>query len=59
VGIIAEFDRKIDDGNTQTGSFRFSVYPGDATAPTAVNCHVAGVWQAQTSEVNCGGASLF
>jgi hypothetical protein len=23
VGIIAELDRKIDDGNAQTGSFRF------------------------------------
>ena len=59
VGIIAELDRKIDDGNAQTGSFRFSAYTEGGAAPTAANCHVAGVWQAQTSEANCGGASLL
>ncbi len=59
VGIIAELDRKIDDGNAQTGTLRFSVYPGDATAPTAANCHTAGVWLTTTSELNCGGASLL
>ena len=59
VGISAELDRKIDDGNAQTGSFRFSAYTEGGAAPTPANCHVAGVWQVQTSEANCGGASLF
>ena len=59
VGIIAELDRKIDDGNAQTGTFRFSSYTEGGSAPTAANCHTAGVWLAATSEPNCGGASLF
>lgn len=59
VGVSAELDRKIDDGNAQTGSFRFSAYSQSGTAPTPAKCHIAGVWQAQTSEPNCGGASLF
>lgn len=60
--IIAEVDRKIDDGNARQGSFRFSVYthPG-GTAPLPGNCHNAGVWilNAGTIEPNCGGASLL
>ena len=59
VGIIAELDRKIDDGNAQTGSFRFSAYTEGGTAPTAATCHTAGVWLATTSEPNCGGASML
>jgi len=59
VGIIAELDRKIDDGNAQTGTFRFSAYTEGGAAPTAANCHTAGAWLAATSEPNCGGASLF
>lgn len=34
VGIVAEFDRKIDDGNAQTGPFRFSAGTESGTAPT-------------------------
>ena len=59
VGIIAELDRKIDDGNAQTGTFRFSAYTEGGAAPTAANCHTAGAWLAATSEPNCGGASLL
>ena len=59
VGIIAELDRKIDDGNAQTGTFRFSAYTEGGAAPTEANCHTAGVWLAATSEPNCGGASLL
>ncbi|MBI1989386.1 MAG: type II secretion system protein [Betaproteobacteria bacterium] len=59
VGIIAELDRKIDDGNAQSGSFRFSAYTEGGAAPTAANCHTAGAWLAATSEPNCGGASLL
>jgi prepilin-type N-terminal cleavage/methylation domain-containing protein len=56
-GIIAELDRKIDDGNAQTGSFRYSSY----NAASAANlCHTAGVWIVTgTIDSNCGGATLF
>jgi prepilin-type N-terminal cleavage/methylation domain-containing protein len=59
--IIAELDRKIDDGNAQLGSFRFSVYTQGGTAPTAANCHTAGVWKITGGSVesNCGGSNLF
>ncbi len=58
VGLIAELDRKIDDGLAQTGSFRFSAY-ATGTAPTEASCHAAGVRLATTPEPNCGGASLL
>lgn len=56
IDIIAEVDRKIDDGNPQTGTLRFSLY-GSAAA----DCATAGVWNASTvpGETNCGGAILF
>jgi hypothetical protein len=59
--IVAEVDRKIDDGNAQTGTFRFSAYAASGgTAPTAANCHTAGAWiLSGTIQSNCGGAALF
>ena len=59
--IIAELDRKIDDGNAQLGSFRFSIYTQGGTAPTPANCHTTGVWKITggSVEANCGGANLF
>jgi len=61
VDILAEIDRKIDDGNAQTGSMRFSAYSAGGTAPTAANCYDAttGLWKAGTGEANCGAAILF
>ncbi len=65
VDILAEIDRKIDDGNAMTGSMRFSAYtPTGGTAPTAANCFDAtstppGLWKAGTGEANCGAAILF
>ncbi len=71
VEIIAEVDRKIDDGAPFTGSFQFSAYQGNnATAPVAggttasPNCTstlvaATAVWNATNGSTNCGGASLF
>jgi len=61
--ILAEIDRKIDDGNPVGGVFQFSTYNGGTggTAPTggaAGQCYVGTVWTAP-SVTNCGGASLL
>ncbi len=57
--IIAELDRKIDDGNAILGSFRFSDY-AIANPPVAADCHNAGQWIVTGAvSPNCGGASLF
>jgi prepilin-type N-terminal cleavage/methylation domain len=58
--ILAEVDRKIDDGNARLGTFRFSSFSASGANPAAANCHDAGVWKVTgTVEPNCGGASLF
>ncbi len=68
VELIAEMDRKIDDGNPNTGAFQFSRFAGNGTAPTdnaaaAPACTsantAAGVWNATNGSTNCGGASLL
>jgi prepilin-type N-terminal cleavage/methylation domain-containing protein len=60
VEIIAEVDRKIDDGRPYTGSFQFSPYtPPGGTAPDPGNCIQTGTWKIAGSETNCGAASLF
>ena len=59
--ILAEIDRKIDDGNARLGVFRFTAYAsGGGTAP-AVTCYDATtfVWAPTSGQINCGGASLF
>lgn len=61
--ILAEVDRKVDDGNAAGGTFRFSAYAGGGTAPTGSgSCYAAAAgnaWAAATVVTNCGGASLF
>jgi prepilin-type N-terminal cleavage/methylation domain-containing protein len=61
--ILAEVDRKIDDGQATTGSFRFAAFSATGTAPTGSgSCYSATApnpWQAATPVNNCGGASLF
>jgi len=63
--IMAEIDRKIDDGNPVGGTLQFSVYDGGGaggTAPTggaAGQCYVGTQWSAATVVTNCGGASLL
>ena len=53
--ILGEVDRKIDDGNPETGEFRFSPYSG--ALPACVTA--APGWDVNTGQANCGAASLF
>jgi prepilin-type N-terminal cleavage/methylation domain-containing protein len=57
--ILAEMDRKVDDGNALSGSFRGSTYTSGAA--TDANCWDAnsGVWSAAVIVTNCGGAVLY
>ena len=63
--IMAEIDRKVDDGNPVGGNFQFSAYDGGGaggTAPTggaAGQCYTGTTWSAATVVTNCGGASLL
>ena len=69
VEILAEVDRKVDDGNPTSGGFQFSgAAIGGATAPTptgATGCYVAqagttpAAWNIAATSTNCGAASLF
>jgi prepilin-type N-terminal cleavage/methylation domain-containing protein len=68
VDLIAEMDRKIDDGAPNTGAFQFSTYAAQGTAPTggaaaAPACTsaatAAGIWNSTNGSSNCGGASLL
>lgn len=63
VEIMAEIDRKIDDGKPHSGAFQFSLYgSGGSGGPTAANCLDAAAppnWKIAGSETNCGGASVF
>ncbi len=55
--MVAEVDRKIDDGNARTGTFRYSSYN---SASAEALCHTAGVWiLVGTIDSNCGGVTLF
>jgi prepilin-type N-terminal cleavage/methylation domain-containing protein len=66
--LLAEVDRKIDDGSATGGSFRFSAYPGQSTgggtAPTGSGgCYAAPPappnWVSNAPVPVCGGTSLF
>jgi prepilin-type N-terminal cleavage/methylation domain-containing protein len=64
VEIVAELDRKVDDGAPYTGSFQFSTYNGQTgTAPAIANCIDTTVtptaWNIKGANANCGGASLY
>ena len=63
VEIMAEVDRKTDDGQPYTGGFQFSTYaPTGFTAPVANpnGCITAvGTWDINGGNTNCGGVSLF
>lgn len=57
--ILAEVDRKVDDGNAQSGTFRFSNYGGNTGAAALTGtCHTAGIWTIPPVN-DCGGVSLF
>lgn len=53
--LLAEIDRKIDDGLPDTGNFRFSTWGG----AVATTCTPAAVWAITSTAAQCGGASLF
>lgn len=54
--ILAEVDRKIDDGLANTGQFRHSTFG----STTYANCTGTGnVWQATAPFADCGGVNLF
>jgi prepilin-type N-terminal cleavage/methylation domain-containing protein len=64
VNILAEVDRKIDDGNPYTGAFQFSTYAGPGGAkPDPAKCvtgsGATATWNVTGEENNCGGASIF
>jgi hypothetical protein len=53
--LLAEIDRKVDDGNSITGSYRGMVGLTDDTA-----CYsAAGVWVSTPGGPNCGGVMLY
>jgi prepilin-type N-terminal cleavage/methylation domain-containing protein len=64
VEIIAEVDRKIDDGLPDAGGFQFSPYvPNSGTPLVATTCTTGTApnftWAITAGTTNCGGASLF
>ena len=57
--ILAEVDRKVDDGVATTGSFRASTYTTGAATDAACFNAGTGAWALQNPVTNGGGASLF
>ena len=64
--LLAEVDRKNDDGSATGGTFRFSAYDGGAGIPVGAGaagttCYTTGtgVWNATAPIANCGAATLF
>ncbi len=59
--ILSEVDRKIDDSNPRTGTFRFSTWSDAIPAPTEASCAPVGTdnWMVQTPATNCGAANLL
>jgi len=54
--ILAEVDRKVDDGKGNTGQLRYSSYG----APSAyATCTTSDSWKSQSPEANCGAAVLY
>jgi hypothetical protein len=60
--VLAEIDRKTDDGKATSGAFRFSDYDGGGGAPRPQDCYdqTGGHgWKSVDPEVNCGATTLF
>jgi len=60
--ILAEVDRKIDDGRADQGVFRYSAYAGAAAGSGTCFVLATGLWAtggALPPNSNCGGVSLF
>ena len=54
--IMAEVDRKVDDGVGNAGALRHSTY---GASGTFAQCTTNNAWNSQTPFTNCGAASLF
>jgi prepilin-type N-terminal cleavage/methylation domain-containing protein len=60
VELLAEIDRKVDDGKPYTGAFQFSTYvPPSATAPNPADCISGLDWNVLGAHTNCGAASVL
>jgi prepilin-type N-terminal cleavage/methylation domain-containing protein len=57
--LLAEVDRKIDDGLANAGQFRFSTFNGASNASDACFNSSTGAWQSASPNANCGAATLF
>jgi prepilin-type N-terminal cleavage/methylation domain-containing protein len=63
VEIIAEVDRKIDDGLPYAGGFQYSIYVPNAGTPLVpadcISTSTPAGWAINVGSTNCGGSSLF
>lgn len=57
--ILAEVDRKIDDGMGNAGQLRFSTFGGAVNTGGICFNTTSGAWQSATPQSNCGAVSLF
>ena len=57
--ILAEVDRKVDDGLATGGQLRFAVFGGATNASQECFATGTGAWQSATPNANCGATSLF
>ncbi|MES2354583.1 MAG: prepilin-type N-terminal cleavage/methylation domain-containing protein [Pseudomonadota bacterium] len=59
--VLAEVDRKIDDGNPRTGTFRFSTWGDAIPLPSAAVCAPINTdnWSVTSPDPNCGAANLL
>jgi prepilin-type N-terminal cleavage/methylation domain-containing protein len=57
--ILAEVDRKVDDGLATTGQFRFSTFGSVVNTGEICFNTTTGAWQSATPNANCGGVTLF
>ena len=57
--ILAEVDRKIDDGLATGGQLRFSTFGGAVNTSQECFNTTTGAWQSATPNSNCGATTLF
>ena len=57
--ILAEADRKVDDGLAIAGQMRYSTFGGVAAIGACSITPGSGAWQSATPNANCGAATLF
>ncbi len=57
--ILAEMDRKVDDGLGTGGQLRYSAFGGAAAGSGTCYIAATGAWQSASPIANCGAATLF